>query len=65
MKKWFNKSSKSTIAGYIVALYNSLIMLNIDNLDFTLVSTYLKLFGAIALPILGGHLTEMKSTKTE
>lgn len=61
---WLNKSSKSTIAGYIVAVYNASIMLDVDNLDWTLVSTYLKIFGAVVLPIIGGHSTEMKTTES-
>jgi len=65
MKKFFNRSSKSTIAGYIVAIYNAIIMIDVDNLDFTLPSTYLKLFGAIVLPIVGGHMTEIKQTQND
>lgn len=60
MKKFFNNSSKSTIAGYIVAMFNGLIVLEVDHLDYTLPSTWLKLFGAIVLPIVGGHMTEIK-----
>jgi len=60
MKKFLNKSNKSTIAGYITAVFNAIIMIDVDNLDFTLPSTYLKLFGAIVMPIIGGHMTELK-----
>jgi len=60
MKKFLNKSSRSTIAGYVVAIFNAVIMLDVDNLDYTLPSTWLKLFGAIVLPIIGGHVTQMK-----
>lgn len=59
--KW-NKNTKSTLAGYLVAVYNASIMLDVDNLDWTLVSTYLKIFGAVILPIIGGHTTEIKTT---
>lgn len=60
--KFLNKSSKSTIAGYIVAVFNAVVILDVDNLDFILPSTYFKLFGAIVLPIIGGHATQIKST---
>lgn len=62
MRKFLNKNTKATIAGYVLALYNSLLVLDIDKLDFSLPSTYLKVFGAIVLPIIGGHMTEIKNT---
>lgn len=55
-----NKSLNSTLAGYIVAAYNALAVIDIDNLDYHLPSTYFKLFGAIVLPIVGGHITKIK-----
>ncbi len=55
-----NRSNKSTIAGYFIAIYNALIMFDVDTLDYTLPSTWLKLIGAIALPIAMGHTTEVK-----
>lgn len=61
---WLNKNRKSTIAGYIVAVYNASIMLDVDNLDWHLPSTYFKIFGAVVLPIIGGHVTEIKTTET-
>ncbi len=61
MKNFFNKNNKATIAGYATAIFNALIVLEIDHLDYTLPSTYLKLFGSIILPILGGHMSEIKS----
>lgn len=64
MKKFLNKSSRSTIAGYIVAIFNGIIILDVDNLDYTLPSTWLKLFGAIVLPIVGGHVTQMKDNNS-
>lgn len=60
MKKFLNKSTRSTIAGYVVAVFNAIIILDVDNLDYNLPSTWLKLFGAIVLPIIGGHVTQMK-----
>lgn len=64
MTKLLNDNSlKSTIAGYIIAIFNSLVVLDIDNLDYSLPSTYLKLIGALVLPIVGGHMTQLKSTK--
>jgi len=54
------KSTLATIGGYITAIYNALFVLDIDNLDYHLPSTYLKLFGAVVLPILAGHATQLK-----
>lgn len=65
MKNFLNKSNKATIAGYVLAIYNGLIVLEIDHLDYTLPSTWLKLFGAIGLPILGGHMTQLKDNQNE
>ena len=60
MKKLLSRNSKATLAGYITAMFNAIVMIDVDNLDFTLPSTYLKLFGAIVMPIIGGHMTEIK-----
>lgn len=60
MKKILSNSNKATIAGYITAIFNALVVLDIDNMDYTKPSTWLKLFGALVLPIVGGHMTEIK-----
>ena len=64
MKQFLNKNNKATIAGYITAIFNATMVIDIDHLDFTLPSTYLKLFGAIVMPIVGGHMTQMKDTNS-
>lgn len=61
MKKIFSKDNLATLGGYITAIFNAVIMLDVDNLNYTLPSTWLKLFGAIVMPIIGGHVTELKS----
>lgn len=55
-------SSFATIGGYLMAIYNAVLILDIDNLDYHLPSTYFKLFGAIVLPIFAGHATQFKTT---
>ncbi len=55
-----SKSSLATIGGYLTAIYNSLFVLDIDNLNYHLPSTYLKLVGAILFPIVAGHATQLK-----
>jgi hypothetical protein len=60
MTKFLNKNRVATIAGYMSALFNALILLDIDLLDYSLPSTYLKIFGAIVAPIVAGHYTEFK-----
>lgn len=54
------KSTIATIGGYVTAIFNALVVLDIDTLDYHLPSTYLKLFGAVVLPILAGHATQLK-----
>lgn len=54
------KSNIATIGGYFTAIYNALFVLDIDNMDYHLPSTYLKLIGAIVLPIVSGHATQIK-----
>lgn len=61
LKKFWNKSSKATLAGYATAIFNALVALDIDTLNWELPSTYVKLFGIIVLPILGGHMSEIKT----
>lgn len=56
------RNLKATLAGYITAMFNALIVIEIDHLDYTLPSTYLKLFGAIVMPIIGGHISEIKKS---
>lgn len=58
--KILTQNGKATVGGYVIAMYNALITIDVDNLDFGLFSTYLKLFGAIVMPILLGHATEAK-----
>jgi len=60
MKPLLSKNSKATIAGYLTAVYNAIMVIDIDNLNFNLPSTYFKLFGAIIMPIVAGHITETK-----
>jgi hypothetical protein len=64
-RRWFSRSNKATIAGYITAIFNALVAMDIDTLNWNLPSTYVKLFGIIVLPIVGGHMTEVKSAKNE
>jgi hypothetical protein len=61
MKNIFNKNNIATIGGYMSAIYNAILVIDIDNLDYSLPSTYLKLFGAILMPIIGGHATQIIS----
>ena len=56
------KSSIATLGGYFTAIYNALFVLDIDNLDYHLPSTYLKIIGAIVLPIISGHATQLKDS---
>ncbi len=56
------KSNKATIAGYLMAIYGATMVLDLDTLDYSLPSTYVKLFGAIIMPILAGHSTQLKGT---
>lgn len=58
-----SKSKIATIGGYLTAIYNALFVLDIDNLDYHLPSTYLKLVGAILLPIVSGHSTQLIDKK--
>lgn len=60
MRKYLNRSNKATIAGYITAVFNALVVLDLDVLNYSMPSTYVKLFGAIVLPIIAGHATEVK-----
>lgn len=62
MKKIFNKNNIATLGGYITAVYNAILVIDIDNLNFSLPSTYIKLFGAIVMPIVGGHVTQMRNS---
>lgn len=57
------KSLFATIGGYLTAIYNALYVIDIDNLDYHLPSTYLKLIGAILLPIVSGHATQLIDKK--
>lgn len=61
MKNIFNKNNLATIGGYMSAIYNSLLVIDIDNLNFSLPSTYLKLFGGVVMPIIAGHATQFIS----
>lgn len=61
MLKRLNKNNLATIGGYASAIFNALAVIDIDSLDYTLPSTYLKLFGAIVMPIIAGHATEFKN----
>lgn len=61
MKKFLNKDNMATISGYTIAILNSIIVLDIDKMVYTLPSTWLKLIVAIVMPIVGGHITEVKT----
>lgn len=61
LNKFLTQSNKATIGGYIIAIYNATMAIDVDNLNFSLPSTYLKLFGAVVMPILLGHSTEVKT----
>lgn len=60
MTKFLNKNNIATIAGYLSAVFNALAVIDIDALDYKMPSTYLKLFGAVVMPIIVGHVTEFK-----
>lgn len=62
MKTYLNRSNKATIAGYITAIFNALVVLDLDVLNYNLPSTYVKLFGSIVMPIVAGHITEIKKS---
>jgi len=59
--KTLNGNIKATIVGYLTAVINSLVVLDLDNMDYSLPSNWVKLFVAIVMPIFAGHITEIKS----
>jgi hypothetical protein len=65
MSKFLSKNNKATIAGYATAIFNAIMVLDVDTLNWHLPSTYLKLFGAIVLPIIGGHMTQLKGNENQ
>lgn len=60
MTKWLNKNRKATILGYFAAIFNAAMVIDWDNLDWSLVSTWVKVLGALLGPILMGHTSELK-----
>ena len=65
MPKWINKNTKATIVGYIAALMNAAVVIDWDNLDWSLISTWVKVIVGLGLPIVSGHMTEIKSKTNE
>lgn len=61
MARGLNKCNIATMGGYVTAIFNALVVLDMDHMDWHLPSSYLKIFGAMVLPIFGGHITQMKS----
>lgn len=62
MNKILNKSNKATLIGYIAALFNAAILIEWDSLDWSLVSTYIKVIVGLLGPIFMGHSTQIKNT---
>lgn len=65
MKAIFNKNTKATIAGYIAAIMNAAVVIDWDNLDWSLISSWVKVIVGLGLPIVSGHMTELKSNKLD
>lgn len=61
MSKFLNKSSKATISGYVAAIMNASLVIDWDHLDWSLVSTYVKVIVGLGLPIVSGHMTQLKT----
>ena len=54
-----NRSGIATVLGLLTSLYSSLVLVDLDTLNYSLPSTYMKLLGLI-LPAIGGFVSEVK-----
>jgi len=54
-----NKDLTATILGLLTSITTALAVVDLDALDYSLVSTYFKL-AILCLPAIGGYLSEIK-----